>query len=164
MGVEELWVGIPTQTDGEVGLPATVSVGQSQIPLLAMDSDRDFCTALEMDNPLAVFSNMPVADPYCSSVIPLLGVGLVSEEGRVLPTTKEALRPQPTDGLRQPPSSSVKPVIGVEGGVGQDGRCGGRSYAYVVQVDRRADVELSYLTPVDVGNTIVIEESDGDTL
>ncbi|GAB2302322.1 hypothetical protein Dimus_036336, partial [Dionaea muscipula] len=120
-------------------------------------------------DPLIVGSAMPVADPRCASLSPLLGgsvsqvgVGLVSEEVRVLPMAREALRPQPTDGLRQPPSSSMKPVIGVEGGVGQDDRCGGRSYAHVVQVDRRADVELSYLPPGDGGNTITMEETDGD--
>ncbi|GAB2270696.1 hypothetical protein Dimus_005567 [Dionaea muscipula] len=42
--------------------------------------------------------------------------GSVSEEGRVLPVAKEALRPQPTDGLRQRSSTPVEPMSAVEGG------------------------------------------------
>ncbi|GAB2283822.1 hypothetical protein Dimus_018309 [Dionaea muscipula] len=102
--------------------------------------------------------------PRLSDVGDSCGGGTVSEEGRVLPVTRGALRPQPADGLRQPLSSPVEPVSVVEGGVGQDGHSGGRSYAHVVQVDRRADVELSYLPPVGGGNTITMEESDGDKL
>ncbi|GAB2296299.1 hypothetical protein Dimus_030423 [Dionaea muscipula] len=44
----------------------------------------------------------------------LCGGGLVSEEGRVLPVAREALRPQPTDGLRQPSSATVEPVSAAE--------------------------------------------------
>ncbi|GAB2302738.1 hypothetical protein Dimus_036733, partial [Dionaea muscipula] len=36
--------------------------------------------------------------------------GVVREEVRVSPSAREALRPQPTDGLWQPPSSPVEPV------------------------------------------------------
>ncbi|GAB2288118.1 hypothetical protein Dimus_022462 [Dionaea muscipula] len=50
-----------------------------------------------------------------------VGGGKVSEEGRVLPMAREALRPQPTDGLRQPSSAPVVAVSVVEGGSGQDG-------------------------------------------
>ncbi|GAB2281352.1 hypothetical protein Dimus_015948 [Dionaea muscipula] len=39
-----------------------------------------------------------------------VGVRPVREEVRVLPTIREALWPQSTDGLRQPPSSSMEPV------------------------------------------------------
>ncbi|GAB2286318.1 hypothetical protein Dimus_020735, partial [Dionaea muscipula] len=88
--------------------------------------------------------------------------GSVSEEGRVLPVAREALRPQPTDGLQQPSLAPVEPASVVAGRGGLDGCSGGRSYAHVVRVDRRADVELSYLPPVDRGNTISMEESDGD--
>ncbi|GAB2302561.1 hypothetical protein Dimus_036567, partial [Dionaea muscipula] len=95
------------------------------------------------------------------------GDGLVSEEGRVLPVAWEALMPQPTYGLRQPSSASVEPVSVVEGEdeggrpadvqlsrsyahvvqADRRGTSGGRSYAHVEQVDRREDVELSYLRP-----------------
>ncbi|GAB2292520.1 hypothetical protein Dimus_026756 [Dionaea muscipula] len=92
------------------------------------------------------------------------GRGMVSEEGWVLPEARGALRPRPTDWLRQHLSSLVEPVSVVEGRVGQDGCSGGQSYAHVVQVNRRADVELSYLPPVGVGKTITMEESDGDKL
>ncbi|GAB2293046.1 hypothetical protein Dimus_027265, partial [Dionaea muscipula] len=37
-----------------------------------------------------------------------------------------------------------------------------RSYAQVVYVDRQADVELRYFPPVDGGNAITMEESDGE--
>ncbi|GAB2270694.1 hypothetical protein Dimus_005565, partial [Dionaea muscipula] len=99
-----------------------------------------------------------------SDDVGLRGGGLVSEECRVLPVARGALRPQPTDGLRLPLSSPMDPVSVMAGGVGQDGRSGGRSYAHVVQVDRRADVELSYLPPVGGGNTITMEESDGNKI
>ncbi|GAB2288115.1 hypothetical protein Dimus_022459 [Dionaea muscipula] len=46
------------------------------------------------------------------------GGGMVSEEGRVLPMAREALRPQPTNGLRQPSSAPVEPVSVVEDGGG----------------------------------------------
>ncbi|GAB2296282.1 hypothetical protein Dimus_030407 [Dionaea muscipula] len=36
--------------------------------------------------------------------------GFVREEVRVSPTARGALRPQPNDGLWQPPSSPVEPV------------------------------------------------------
>ncbi|GAB2278829.1 hypothetical protein Dimus_013503 [Dionaea muscipula] len=42
--------------------------------------------------------------------------GLVREEDRVSPVVREALRSQPSDGLRQSPSSSVLPVSGAESG------------------------------------------------
>ncbi|GAB2297436.1 hypothetical protein Dimus_031540, partial [Dionaea muscipula] len=98
--------------------------------------------------------------------------GSVSEEVRAASAVREALRSQPTDGLRQSPSASAVPVSGISpvlpvsdviGVGGQDDSRGCRSYAHVVQVDRRADVELSYFPPVDGGNTIFMEESDGDT-
>ncbi|GAB2271167.1 hypothetical protein Dimus_006011 [Dionaea muscipula] len=49
-------------------------------------------------------------------------IGVVSEEARVPQVARGALRPQPTDGLRQPPLSPVVPVSGVDGGLGMDGR------------------------------------------
>ncbi|GAB2283952.1 hypothetical protein Dimus_018433 [Dionaea muscipula] len=65
--------------------------------------------------------------PRLSDDVGIYGGGLVSEEGRVLPVARGALRSQPTDGLRQPLSSPVEPVSVVAGGVSQDGRSGGRS-------------------------------------
>ncbi|GAB2273150.1 hypothetical protein Dimus_007955, partial [Dionaea muscipula] len=94
--------------------------------------------------------------------------GLVREEGRAPPVAKEALRPQPTDGLRQLPRPSEEslPVSEVEAAA-SGGLHGGvqtcRTYAHVVHPDRRADVELSYVPPADGGNSITMEESDGDT-
>ncbi|GAB2302047.1 hypothetical protein Dimus_036071 [Dionaea muscipula] len=73
-----------------------------------------------------------LAGHYASPV--LYGDGMMSEEGRVMPVAREALRPQPTDGLRQPSSAPVEPVSGVESRGGRDGCSGGRSYAHVVQV------------------------------
>ncbi|GAB2302468.1 hypothetical protein Dimus_036478 [Dionaea muscipula] len=97
-----------------------------------------------------------------SSPVGLCDGGLVSEEARVSPVAREAMRSQPTDGLRQPPSSPVVPVSGAERGVGKDGTYACRSFAHVVQADRRADVQLSYLPPPDGGNSIIMEEADGD--
>ncbi|GAB2278873.1 hypothetical protein Dimus_013547 [Dionaea muscipula] len=86
-------------------------------------------------------SSSLVADAAGDSFLPMLndvvghcGGGTVREEDRVLPMTRGALRPQPADGLRQPLSSLVELVSVVEGGVGQDGHSGGRSYAHVVEV------------------------------
>ncbi|GAB2290415.1 hypothetical protein Dimus_024693 [Dionaea muscipula] len=113
----------------------------------------------------------------CGFIHPVLGgsvlrgsVGLgdggsVSEEVWFTPTAREALRLQPIDGLRQPPSSSavpesgvapVVPVRGVDGGGGKV-----RSFATVVSPDRRADVEISFDSSVDGSNVVVMEESDG---
>ncbi|GAB2286366.1 hypothetical protein Dimus_020782, partial [Dionaea muscipula] len=101
-------------------------------------------------------------------------VGCVREEVRVPQMVGEALRPQPTDGLWQPPSTSVGPVServekekGIPGDAcdAQEGRGGVqacRTYAHVVHADRRAEVELSYIPPVDGENSITMEESDGD--
>ncbi|GAB2275730.1 hypothetical protein Dimus_010482 [Dionaea muscipula] len=38
-----------------------------------------------------------------------------------------------------------------------------RTYAYVMHLDRRADVELSYFPPADGRNSVTMEESHGDT-
>ncbi|GAB2275914.1 hypothetical protein Dimus_010660, partial [Dionaea muscipula] len=82
-------------------------------------------------------SNLPeTAMPVWHPLIPPIvgsGGGTVSEEVRVLPVVREAMRPQPTDGLRQPSSAPVEPVSVVESRGGQDGLSGGRSYAHVVQ-------------------------------
>ncbi|GAB2286634.1 hypothetical protein Dimus_021028 [Dionaea muscipula] len=77
----------------------------------------------------------------------LVGGGSVSEEVRVASAAREALRSQPTDGLRQPPSSPavpesgvspVVPVSSVDGVGGQDDSRGSRSYAQAVQQHSRA--------------------------
>ncbi|GAB2299486.1 hypothetical protein Dimus_033553 [Dionaea muscipula] len=50
--------------------------------------------------------------PYCylpSDDATTIDGGIVREEVRVSPTARGALRPQPTDGLWQPPSSQVEP-------------------------------------------------------
>ncbi|GAB2283899.1 hypothetical protein Dimus_018383, partial [Dionaea muscipula] len=107
--------------------------------------------------------------------------GLVREEGWAPPGAKKALRLQPTNGLRQLPRPPEEPlpmsvVEVVAGGglpsggggmvplgrVGGDGGQSSRSYAHVVSPDRRADVELCYLPPADGGNSITMEEADGD--
>ncbi|GAB2278641.1 hypothetical protein Dimus_013318 [Dionaea muscipula] len=112
--------------------------------------------------------------------------GMVSEEGLVSLTAREALRPPPTDGRRQPPLLPVEPAmmigrgglgLGAGGGLPLGGggldnvvRMGGdggggqssRIYAHVVLPDRRADVELSYCPPADGGNFITMAESDRD--
>ncbi|GAB2286235.1 hypothetical protein Dimus_020656, partial [Dionaea muscipula] len=46
--------------------------------------------------------------------------GLVREEARVSSLVREALRSQPTDGLRKPPSTPVVPVSGAESGDGKN--------------------------------------------
>ncbi|GAB2294967.1 hypothetical protein Dimus_029157 [Dionaea muscipula] len=106
---------------------------------------------------------LPLSVSACDSV----GVGTVREEGRVSPTVREALRPQPTDGLSmKPPSLSMKPVL--ERAMGEtvvhgcgDAIPGIRSFATVVSPDRRADVEMSFYPPVDGGNVVVMEDTDG---
>ncbi|GAB2299468.1 hypothetical protein Dimus_033536 [Dionaea muscipula] len=102
------------------------------------------------------------------------GDGLVRGEVRVLPAAREALRPQPTDGLWQPPFSAMEPVSEreklekvVHGGVSvvqvvPRGVQASRSYAHVVHEVRRADVELTFIPSVDGGNSICMEALDGD--
>ncbi|GAB2302890.1 hypothetical protein Dimus_036884 [Dionaea muscipula] len=97
--------------------------------------------------------------PLSCALVGMGAGGLVREEARVSPVVRMALRSQPTDGLRQPPSTLAVPVSGTEGGVRKDGTYGCRSFAHVVQADRRADVELSYLPPPDGENSIIMEES-----
>ncbi|GAB2303235.1 hypothetical protein Dimus_037231, partial [Dionaea muscipula] len=54
----------------------------------------------------SIFTSKSVVDVLSSG---LCGGGRVSEEARVLPGSRGAMRPQPTDGLRQPSSASVEP-------------------------------------------------------
>ncbi|GAB2296336.1 hypothetical protein Dimus_030459 [Dionaea muscipula] len=155
--------GVPLLGGGEVdpgcaaigGLVSSMGAGSGSSLKRAADCGE----LLEADSGS---SQIPIVgvDVQCSSIFPsncvvvdfshgLCGGGMVSEEARVLPVAREALRLQPTDGLWQLSSAPVDPVSVVESRGGQDGYSGGRSYAHVVQVDRRADVELSYIPPVD---------------
>ncbi|GAB2275954.1 hypothetical protein Dimus_010700, partial [Dionaea muscipula] len=120
---------------------------------------------------------LPCVNLVTVSAVDLTADGLVSEEVRVPPSAwgGGAVRPQPTDGLWQPPSSPMEPVSasvekdkGIHGGVFgatevRGGAQASRSYAHVVHADRRADVELSFIPPADGGNSITMEDSDGDT-
>ncbi|GAB2296365.1 hypothetical protein Dimus_030486, partial [Dionaea muscipula] len=117
---------------------------------------------------------LPCVHSLLASAVDTDADGFVREEVRVSSTARGALRPQPTDGLWQPPSSPVEPVSegvekdkGIHGGafVAQEVHGGvqvSRSYDHVVHADRRADVELSFIPPADGGNSITMEESDGD--
>ncbi|GAB2296328.1 hypothetical protein Dimus_030451 [Dionaea muscipula] len=65
--------------------------------------------AIELD--CSCFSSVPTV-PLCSlsSIVDIASDGgLVREEVRVPPTARGAVRPQPTDGLWQPPSPQVEP-------------------------------------------------------
>ncbi|GAB2297587.1 hypothetical protein Dimus_031681 [Dionaea muscipula] len=151
-------VGSRCSTVVELQRAATLHAGDSQ-PVAVVSS----CSPhLGCDSRPVAGDSGPVAESLFCGIKGLGDGGLVSEEVRVTSVTREALRSQPTDGLRQPPSPPAVPVSGVEGGVGMDGTSGCRSYAHVVQVARRADVELSYIPPTDGRNTIIMEESDGD--
>ncbi|GAB2268062.1 hypothetical protein Dimus_003037 [Dionaea muscipula] len=55
-------------------------------------------------------SILPCVPSVFSAVDTAIDSGFVREEVRVSPTARGALRPQPTDGLWQPPSSPVEPV------------------------------------------------------
>ncbi|GAB2292563.1 hypothetical protein Dimus_026799, partial [Dionaea muscipula] len=75
-----------------------------------------------------------VAGTLCCPILPLScgtvgrGDGVsVSEEVRGAPVAREALRSQPTDGLRQPPSFPAVPESGAEVGVRMEGDSGCRS-------------------------------------
>ncbi|GAB2296301.1 hypothetical protein Dimus_030425, partial [Dionaea muscipula] len=58
-------------------------------------------------SPIAMVSSCANSLPDIADDV--IGDGLVREEVRVSPTTRVALRPQPTDGLWQPTSSLVEP-------------------------------------------------------
>ncbi|GAB2299475.1 hypothetical protein Dimus_033542 [Dionaea muscipula] len=94
-----------------------------------------------------------------SDDVSLCGGGMVSEEGRALPVAGGgALRPQPTDGLRQPLSCPVEPVSAVAGGVGLDGRSDVRSYAHVVQVSHCGGAVEPIVQAVNHYGGVVSEE------
>ncbi|GAB2302439.1 hypothetical protein Dimus_036450 [Dionaea muscipula] len=125
------------------------------------------------DDPLMTDAECRVRSGLVSeagSRIIIVNGGLVSEEVVVTPAARAALRPQPTDGLRQPPLSLVEPAVversgpGVLTDVGQPG-CGVAtpgvcSFATVVHPDRRANVELSFDPPTDGGNVVIMGDSD----
>ncbi|GAB2302469.1 hypothetical protein Dimus_036479, partial [Dionaea muscipula] len=104
-----------------------------------------------------VSSSLPCLPSFSVSDVATIDDGFMREEVRVPPTARGALRPQPTDGLWQPPSSPVELVservekdMGTHGGasVSQQvlrGVQASRSYAHVVHADRRADVKLSFI-------------------
>ncbi|GAB2273700.1 hypothetical protein Dimus_008481 [Dionaea muscipula] len=87
---------------------------------------------------------LPCVHSLLASAVYTNADGFVREEVRVSSTARGALRPQPTDGLWQPPSSPVEPVSegvekdkGIHGGafVAQEVHGGvqaSRSYAHVV--------------------------------
>ncbi|GAB2303160.1 hypothetical protein Dimus_037156 [Dionaea muscipula] len=124
-------------------------------PTLQHASVVDGSSIPTLDAPCVPVCLLSAAVPYANVVDDLspslCGGGLVlghggpvSEEVRVTPAAREALRSQPTDGLRQPPSSPVLPVSGAEGGVGMDGKSGCRScvdrsthFCLIVMVGRR---------------------------
>ncbi|GAB2303046.1 hypothetical protein Dimus_037038 [Dionaea muscipula] len=76
-------------------------------------------------------------EQFCCGTLGMGIGGAVSEEVRAASVARETLRSQPTDGLRQFPSSPTVPECGVEGG--------GRSYAAAVRPDRRSDVRLQFV-------------------
>ncbi|GAB2299761.1 hypothetical protein Dimus_033814, partial [Dionaea muscipula] len=92
---------------GAVEAPATASrVSSSPFPLPAVIDEVG-------QQPIDLVS------PLFPTVVAIGGHGnggVVREEARAPPVAREALRPQPTDGLRHPPSSPVVPVSGVDGG------------------------------------------------
>ncbi|GAB2302283.1 hypothetical protein Dimus_036298, partial [Dionaea muscipula] len=114
-----------------------------------------------LKNSATVGSNLQFLPNMLDSLDDSCAVGCVREEVRVPQMAGEALRSQPTDGLWQPPPTSVGPVserVEKEKGIlgdacdAQEGHGGVqscRSYAHVVRAERRADVELSFIPPVD---------------
>ncbi|GAB2281370.1 hypothetical protein Dimus_015966, partial [Dionaea muscipula] len=94
------------------------AVGWAKDELRNMDVQTVKQNICLLTEPQLVGSNLLVANgPLCVGHI---GYGLVSEEGWVSPVAREALRSQPADGLRQSPSPPMEPMIGAEGGGGQD--------------------------------------------
>ncbi|GAB2302050.1 hypothetical protein Dimus_036074 [Dionaea muscipula] len=98
-----------------------------------------------------------------SPLIPTVGAvgghgdgGVVSEEARAPLVARVALRPQPTDGLGQPPSSLVVPVSGVDGGGGKDGSHGCRSFANDAQGFESFDLVLDLLIRFRVSGILIL--------
>ncbi|GAB2281361.1 hypothetical protein Dimus_015957, partial [Dionaea muscipula] len=161
---------------GSGGVLTKVADGESGELLPGGDEDEGAGLLVPHDSVSCAYSNLNVVADGVVPMNPLIGVViasragegvLVREEGRAPPAAKEALKSQPTDKLRQlpwPPEESL-PVSVVEAATG-GGLLGvvqsSRSYAYVVHPDRRADVELSYVPPIDGGNSITMKESDED--
>ncbi|GAB2281385.1 hypothetical protein Dimus_015981 [Dionaea muscipula] len=92
------------------------------------------------------------------SLCDVVADGVGSEEVR--PVIREEVRPQPADGLGQPPRSTVEPVV--ERAVGIDQAPEHRSFATVVNPDRWADVELAFDPPHDGGVAAESETTGAD--
>ncbi|GAB2278866.1 hypothetical protein Dimus_013540 [Dionaea muscipula] len=104
----------------DVGGQRSLTSGSSHPPVESVSSIDGCLAGVEMPRPTvrSFCSSLPVRGG--PSDCGLVDGGMVSEEARVSPVVREALRPQPTDGLRQPPSSPMVPVSGAVGGVGKD--------------------------------------------
>ncbi|GAB2290430.1 hypothetical protein Dimus_024708 [Dionaea muscipula] len=92
--------------DGEVLPNLTATVEGEVVADVHGAGGEDFIAAV-LNTSFLVSSSSPslfgAADVHADS-------GLVREEGLVSMVAREALRPQPSDGLRQPPLSSIEPL------------------------------------------------------
>ncbi|GAB2302279.1 hypothetical protein Dimus_036294, partial [Dionaea muscipula] len=143
------------------GLPLHEVPVQNESGLQAFGDDLDCACGNVVADSVHASGSVVAASLHASSVVAdklgcgILGVGkggAVSEEVRAASGARETLRSQPTDGLRQPPSSPTGPESGVEGG--------GRSYAAAVRPDRRSDVRLQFVPPASHDDGMVVAATD----
>ncbi|GAB2267758.1 hypothetical protein Dimus_002739 [Dionaea muscipula] len=96
---------------GGVEQPASVKIGVGGEGGVGGDAvvqpTEPVCSILPTEY---VCSSLPCLHSLLASAVDTPADGFVREEVRVLPSARGALRPQPTDGLWQPPSSPVEPV------------------------------------------------------
>ncbi|GAB2302568.1 hypothetical protein Dimus_036574, partial [Dionaea muscipula] len=81
--------------------------------VVAVDVSRGSMNDVVLNSEVGAFQNGPGTDSILFSLsddVSLGGGGMVREEGRAPPVAKEAVRPQPTDGLRQLPRSLEEPL------------------------------------------------------
>ncbi|GAB2303544.1 hypothetical protein Dimus_037531, partial [Dionaea muscipula] len=89
-------------------LPDVVDLGDGGVGKAQQVADR-VCVSAKALPTATDCHNLPSLPSVVVSAADIISDGVVREDVRVLPRAREALRPQPTDGLWQTPSSPVKP-------------------------------------------------------
>ncbi|GAB2303161.1 hypothetical protein Dimus_037157 [Dionaea muscipula] len=124
--------------DGDAVVSAVTSTETSDVQPQPDVFGASLCLCM---SDTVILPPFPSVLAFVGDCVDHVGVGMVSEEGRVSPGAREALRPQPADGLRQSLSPPVEPVMAAAGGVELS-----RSYAHVVQSQFLSDCLCFFLS------------------
>ncbi|GAB2302931.1 hypothetical protein Dimus_036924 [Dionaea muscipula] len=85
-------------------------VGGEQVVDDGVGRDAKVMATATVSANLPILPYVPILPSLINSAVDIIADGFEREEVRVPPTAREALRPQPTDGLWKPPPSPVEPV------------------------------------------------------